>query len=76
MLNRLPPRIHMFVRQMFFMAVGVFAATGAFAMYQGRAQVPDRWVVLGLTLGAALAAVMRDIPSDILLARETKCDQT
>ena len=72
MLTRLPPRWHTFVRQLLGGAIGVFAAIGVIAVYKGSAEPPPWWVVAGLGIGTALAAIYRDVPPDIVAANKKR----
>jgi uncharacterized membrane protein AbrB (regulator of aidB expression) len=70
MLNRLPPRLHMFVRQMLFLSLGFFALTGVFAVYNGDAELPKWWFIVACVVGGALGSLFHDVPKEILAARE------
>ena len=59
MLNRLPPPLEIFLRQIFVIAVGWLALTGALAIYDGHAKPPRGGVAVGLVLGCALYALIR-----------------
>ena len=74
MLSRLPPRVHMFVRQMLYYTVGLFAFTGAFAVYRGDAKAPEWWLFVAFAVGSALGALVHDVPRDILDARARRLD--
>lgn len=70
MLNRLPPRVQMFLRPMLAAALGVFAAIGAIAVYRGDAELPSLWVIAAFAIGSALGAAFRDVPTEILAAHQ------
>ncbi|MCV0386059.1 MAG: hypothetical protein K5821_06460 [Nitrobacter sp.] len=72
MLTRLPPRWHMFIRQMLACIVGVFAAVGAIALYEGIAQPPRWWIFVAFGIGSALAAMFRDVLPDIVAAHKRR----
>ena len=70
MLNRLPPRLHWFLRSMFFAALGFLAGVGALAIYSGDADGTNWWLLIPFSIGAALAAIFREVPSHILRAHQ------
>lgn len=74
MLTRLPPRWHMFIRQMLGYIVVIFAAVGAIAVYQGNAEPPRWWFFVAFGIGSALAAIFRDVPPDILAAHKQRAE--
>ncbi len=70
MLNRLPPRVQMFLRTTACAALGFFAAIGAIAVYRGDAELPSLWVIVAFAVGAVFGAASRDVPTHILEAHQ------
>ncbi len=70
MLNRLPPRVQMFLRPIVWASLGSLAAIGALAVYRGDAELPSWWVTAAFAIGCAFSAVFRDVPPNILAAHQ------
>ena len=64
MLDRLPARLQIFVRQMVYGAVGFLAAAGAASLYRSGVHGPQLVVIIAWTLGSVLGALMREVPSE------------
>lgn len=69
MLSLLPPRLHMFIRQIWYMTVAYLTTVGTIALYNGDAEPLHWWYVVAIVVGAALGSTVRQVPSDILAAR-------
>lgn len=61
MLNRLPPRLRIFIRHVAYCILGYLAAIGAIALYKGNAS-PSWFTIIGLVIGSALGALTRKMP--------------
>ena len=54
MLSRLPPRLHKFVREVWFVTVFYLAVVGLVAIHQGTAEPPPWWLPTAALIGIAL----------------------
>jgi hypothetical protein len=74
MMNRLPPRWHMFVREAWFAIIAYLAIVGLFALFEGRAEPPPWWLPVNAIIWSGLGCLVRRVPSDIKTAREARAD--
>lgn len=72
MLNRLPPRLHMFVRFLLYSDLGYLAAVGAHTLLKGGESAPLLWIVAVLLLGGVLGSLVRKLPLDVDPARRQR----
>jgi hypothetical protein len=74
MLSRLPPRLHMFVREVWFVTVFYLAVVGLIAIHQGNAEPPPWWLPTAALIGTALGCLVRQVPADIVAARRASAE--
>ena len=74
MLSRLPPRLHMFVREVWFVTVFYLAVVGLVAIHQGTAEPPPWWLPTAALIGTALGCLIRRVPANIVATRRALAD--
>jgi hypothetical protein len=74
MLSRLPPRLHMFIREVWFVTVFYLAVVGLVAIHEGVTEPPPWWLPTAALIGTALGCLIRQVPVDIVAAHRAAAE--